>query len=498
MSVIIELKKIEKRFGTVHALKDVSLCIDSGETMALVGENGAGKSTLMKILTGAYQRDQGEIYFEGKKVALATTKEAVNLGIAQVYQQAELWPELTVGENVLLGDKSFAPAGLVQWRQAHQQVNAFLEQYGIPLRSETKLKDLRIAFRQFVAIAKVLIRKPKVIIFDEPTAVLSDNEVSILFQIIRILQNQGKTIIYISHRLEEIFALCDRITVMRDGEIMCTLNNTGLSKSDLIHHMLGREIDTMYPQKPPRKKEMGSPVLELEHVTNEKIKDISFKLYQGEILGIVGLVNSGRTELARAIFGIDKIQSGDVTVFGEREHFRNPTDAVKKGFFLAPEDRKGEALVLIRSIRENITMGCNRFSKFGICSVRKECAAVQDKIEDLHIKASSMEAEVASLSGGNQQKVVIAKALTAQPQILIFDEPTQGIDVGAKAEIYTLLEKLRQEGMSIILISSEIEEVQGMCNRTLVMREGRIAGEVTDNFLDSEAILNLMYRSENT
>lgn len=498
MSVIIELKKIEKRFGTVHALKDVSLCIDSGETMALVGENGAGKSTLMKILTGAYQRDQGEIYFEGKKVALATTKEAVNLGIAQVYQQAELWPELTVGENVLLGDKSFAPAGLVQWRQAHQQVNAFLEQYGIPLRSETKLKDLRIAFRQFVAIAKVLIRKPKVIIFDEPTAVLSDNEVSILFQIIRTLQNQGKTIIYISHRLEEIFALCDRITVMRDGEIMCTLNNTGLSKSDLIHHMLGREIDTMYPQKPPRKKEMGSPVLELEHVTNEKIKDISFKLYQGEILGIVGLVNSGRTELARAIFGIDKIQSGDVTVFGECEHFRNPTDAVKKGFFLAPEDRKGEALVLIRSIRENITMGCNRFSKFGICSVRKECAAVQDKIEDLHIKASSMEAEVASLSGGNQQKVVIAKALTAQPQILIFDEPTQGIDVGAKAEIYTLLEKLRQEGMSIILISSEIEEVQGMCNRTLVMREGRIAGEVTDNFLDSEAILNLMYRSENT
>lgn len=496
MSPIIELRDIDKKFGAVHALKKVSLSINKGETIALVGENGAGKSTLMKILTGAYTKDSGTILIDGKEAFFNDTISAKKFGIAQVYQQAELWPELSVAENIFLGEQDMSRHGLVNWKYIFQKAAKLLEKYNIPIKETAKVKDLSVASQQLVAIAKVLIRNPKVVIFDEPTAVLSDKEVNILFNIIRMLKKEKTTIIYISHRLEEVFELSDRIAVMRDGAMVTVLENQNLTKSDLIAHMLGRHINALYPEK--NTVESDEVVLELRNVSTDKVKDISFTVKKGEILGIVGLVNSGRTETARAIYGIDRIKQGEMLLFGKPVNFKSPTDAVKHGLFLAPEDRKKEALVQIRPIRENITLSnLKLISRFGLCNMQKEKALVGKMMQDLRIKADSMESNVNTLSGGNQQKVVIAKAITAQPKILIFDEPTQGIDVGAKSEINSLVQRLGREGMSIILISSEIEEVQGMCNRIVVMRNGTVAGIVESNIDDSKHILDLMYRSAN-
>lgn len=496
MTPIIELRDIDKRFGAVHALKKVSLAVNGGETIALVGENGAGKSTLVKVLTGAYTKDSGEIWIEGKEALISDTISAKKFGIAQVYQQAELWPELLVAENIYLGDRSMSQNGLVNWKNIHRNAAKLLEKYGIPIKDTTRVKDLSVASRQLVAIAKALSRNPKVVIFDEPTAVLSDKEVNILFNIIWMLKKEKTTIIYISHRLEEVFELSDRIAVMRDGSMVTVLENHNVTKNDLIAHMLGRHINAMYPEK--NVIESDEVVLELRNVSTDKVRNISFTLRKGEILGIVGLVNSGRTETARAIYGIDRIKQGEMLVFGKPVNFKSPTDAVRHGLFLAPEDRKEEALVQIRKIRENITLSnLKSISRFGFCNRQKENSLVSSIMRDLRIKAGSMESEINTLSGGNQQKVVIAKAFVAKPKILIFDEPTQGIDVGAKSEVNALLQQLGEEGMSIILISSEIEEVQGMCNRIVVMRNGTVAGEVEDNLDDGKHILDLMYRSEN-
>lgn len=495
MEAFIELKNIDKRFGSVYALKNVSLTVRKGETIALVGENGAGKSTLMKILTGAYQKDSGEIVMGGKIANLNSTAAAKRYGIAQVYQQAEVWTDLSVAENIYLGEEGMADHGVVDWKAIKRGTQEILDQYNISLDVNKKLKDLSIASRQLVSIAKVLRRSPRAIIFDEPTAVLSDNEVTILFNIIKMLKKKGVTIIYISHRLEEIFELCDRVAVMRDGEMIAVLDNNNLTKDALISYMLGRSIDAIFPKKLDTAR--TEIALECCDISTKKVYDISFQLYKGEILGIVGLVNSGRTELAKAIYGVDPLKNGKITVNGRQIRFRSPSDATKCGMFLAPEDRKGEALVTVRQIRENITLSnLKSISRRGICNTTIERDMVDRLMVSLRIKASSMEAAVSSLSGGNQQKVVIAKAIAAEPDILIFDEPTQGIDIGAKAEIYDLLEKLRCQGKAIIFISSEIEEIQSMCSRALVMRNGRVAGEVSDDIGDTEKILNLMYRSD--
>ena len=495
MIPIIELKNIDKKFGAVHALKEVSLKINQGETMALVGENGAGKSTLVKILTGAYTKDSGEIRMEGKQTFFKDTIEAKKYGISQVYQQVEIWPELTVAENIFLGESDMSSNGIIAWENIYAKARKLLDKYNIPIYEKTKVKDLSVASRQLIAIAKVLSRNPKVVIFDEPTAVLSNKEVDILFDIIDALKKENITIIYISHRLEEIFQLSDRIAIMRDGEMVTVLDNKNLTKDDLITHMLGRHVDFIYPEKKPT--DSDEVVLELRNVTTDKVKDISFSLRRGEILGVIGLVNSGRTEMARAIYGMDKIKEGEISLFGKTVNFRSPTDAVKHGLFLAPEDRKQEAVIDIRPIRENITISnLKSVSKCGIFDKQKEYNIVDDIMQQLLVKADSMESTIDTLSGGNQQKVVIAKAIVSEPKILIFDEPTQGIDVGAKSEINALVQRLREKGMSIILISSEIEEVQGMCNRALIMRDGKIVGEVENNIDDSEHILNLMYRSE--
>jgi ABC-type sugar transport system, ATPase component len=494
MTPILEFKKIDKRFGAVHASKDISLAIMPGETMALVGENGAGKSTLMKILTGVYAKDSGEIWIDGEKVNIVNTLSAKKLGIGQVYQQAELVPELTVAENILLGESGFGKKGFLNWSSLYSKANQIFVKYNIPIDVRVKSNSLNVANQQLVAIAKVLQRNPKILVLDEPTAVLSDKEVELLFEVINKLKAEKVTIIYISHKLDEVFRVSDRIAIMRDGALITVLDNKGITKDNLIVHMLGRKVDAMFPEK----KETTSVkvALEVKNLSTEKVHDISFTLRKGEILGIAGLVGSGRTELARALYGLDKLKSGELFINGAEVKIRGPVDAVKRGLFLAPEDRRGQALVLVRSIRDNISLSkLKKISKFGWCSGKREEKITGGLKNDLNIKAETTKTLTGNLSGGNQQKVVVAKALIAEPDILIFDEPTQGIDVGAKTEIYLILEKLKQQGMSIIFISSEIEELQGMCTRLLVMRSGGIVGEVDSDIEDSEKILSLMYRS---
>lgn len=494
MSNIIEMSGISKSFGAVKALKDVDFTVRAGETMALVGENGAGKSTLMKVLTGVYGRDEGTITVGGEELRKNSPMIAKSLGIAQVYQQFEMMEELSVTENICLGDKRFSRYGLVRNKEIAEQTQALLDHYHIPICAETKVGTLSAAMKQFISIARVLYRKPRVIVFDEPTAVLSDSEVHILMDIIDSLKREKVTIIYISHRMDEIFRLSDRITVMRDGAVITVLENRGLTKDDLITHMLGKTLGAMYAQRGHARSERC--VLEVKGLTTSAIKNVSFQLHEGEILGIAGLVNSGRTETARAIMGVDRLKSGVIKINGVPVKIKNPTDAVRHGLFLAPEDRKKQAMVLCRPIRENVSLA--RFSavanRFGILNAGKESEMIGALVHTLKVKMDTIESPVQDLSGGNQQKIVIAKAITAQPDILIFDEPTQGIDVGARAEIYALLEKLRSDGKSILLISSETEEIQGTCDRTIVMRSGHVTGELNaEEMKNTKLMLQYMY-----
>lgn len=341
---ILEIESLFKTYGPVKALNDVSLSVEEGETMAIVGQNGAGKSTLVKILTGAYQKSSGQIRLEGKDVTISSPQVAKRLGIAEVYQQAELIPEFTVAENVVIGYPEYSSKGFVNRRRLEKAVQEMLDRYQIPLRAEQKVGELSAALRQLVAIMKVLFGRPKVLIWDEPTAVLSDREVEILFRIIKELKQLHVTMIYISHRLEEIFQICDRVAVMRDGQLITVLRNEGLTKEQLIRHMLGHEMDQMYAEKRCEPDDMV--VLEADGITTSKVTDVSFKLHKGEILGFAGLVNSGRTETARALYGLDKLKKGSIKLGGKPVYIRRSTDAAKAGLFLAPEDRKREALVL--------------------------------------------------------------------------------------------------------------------------------------------------------
>ena len=377
----------------------------------------------------------------------------------------------------------------------YEKVTEILKRYELPVRADQKVNELSSALCQLVAIIKVLYRDPKVIILDEPTAVLSDKEVKLLFRMIDDLKQQNKTIIYISHRLEEIFQISHRVAVMRDGMMITTLKNENLTKDVLVQHMLGRSIDKNNETK--QEHQIGDVVLELKGVTTAKVKDISFNLRKGEILGMAGLVNSGRTETARAIYGLDKLTAGQIFLDGKPISIKRAKDAVDAGIFLAPEDRRKEAMVLCRPIRENVSLAnLNAICKYKVLQSGEERRRVTELCSKMNVKMDGIESLVQNLSGGNQQKIVVAKALTAKPRILIFDEPTQGIDVGAKAEIYAIMEQLRQEGISILVISSEIEELQRVCDRVVVMHEGRLTGEVTgEELMDAEKILNYMYRS---
>ena len=491
MSNIIEMKSICKSFGAVKALKNIDFAVRAGETMALVGENGAGKSTLMKVLTGVYTKDTGTILIGGEEVRKNNPVVAKNLGIAQVYQQFEMMDELSVTENICLGDKGFSKHGLVQFKTMMRQTQELLDHYHIPIDANAKVGTLSAAMKQFISIARVLYRKPRVIVFDEPTAVLSDSEVHILMDIIDSLKQEKVTIIYISHRMDEINQITDRVTVMRDGEYVGTLTTKDSTKDDIIQMMVGR---TVYeePKSFSNVRPDAPVVLKVEHLNVGKtVKDVSFELRKGEILGFSGLMGAGRTETARAIFGADRRDSGDIYVNGKRVDIKNPQDAVDAGIGYLSEDRKRYGVIIEKTVAENTTMASLKaFCKGLFIDKKAEKETAEQYVEALKTKTPSVEQQVRNLSGGNQQKVVIAKWLTRNCDILIFDEPTRGIDVGAKSEIYTLMNNLVKQGKSIIMISSELTEVLRMSDRILIMCEGRKTGEISIEEATQEKIMH--------
>ncbi len=473
---LLELQGICKSFPGVLALDDAQFSLYPGEVHAIVGENGAGKSTLIKILTGVHARDRGSIAFEGRPCEIRSPMEAKRLGIGAVYQDINMALHLSVAENFFLGNPPRGAMGTVNWRRMREEAQATLDRYDIHVDARAIVKDLTVAQQEMVTIAKTVYQKAKVIIFDEPTALLANDETEELFAIIRKLKEDGVGIIYISHRLEEIFAICDRVTVMKDGKWMKTMPTADTNEDELISLMVGRSVVDMYKRKhfPP-----GETVLEARGLTAKgKFTDISFALHRGEVLGFFGLVGSGRTEVMRAVFGAEPPDSGEVFVHGEKTRLAAPRDAIRRGIGFLPEDRKTQGLSLGLSIVLNTNLvAYHRVSRCGVINLHKETGVAENYREKIGIKTPTVRQLVRNLSGGNQQKVVVSKWLAEGSDIFIFDEPTVGVDVGAKQEIYRLFEGLLAEGHAIIVISSYLPEAMGLSDRLLIMRNGRLSGE---------------------
>ncbi|MBR3196313.1 MAG: sugar ABC transporter ATP-binding protein [Clostridia bacterium] len=469
---VLRMVNIDKRFGGVHALDHVSYEVRKGEVHVLMGENGAGKSTLMKILDGLYEADEGEIYLDGEKVDIKSPVEAKALGVAMIHQELSMCTNMTVAENIFRGEEPTTKMGLVDFRTMNRNAQKILDDMGMALNARSQVRDLSIAEQQMVEIAGAVSRNAKVVIMDEPTSSLTEKEIKELFAIVNDLKAKDVGIIYISHRMNETFEIGDRITVLRDGGYVATCDVAGLTEDDIIEMMVGRSIGEVYAGE---RAEGGEVVLDVQHVSNEKLKDCSFQLRKGEILGFSGLVGAGRTELMRAIFALDKIDSGEITLFGEKVHFKNPQQAIDAGIGMVPEDRRGCGLVLGHSVGTNLTITVlKKFIKGIRVDKKKENAIIDEYWQKLSIKTTGPQQICGDLSGGNQQKVVISKWLAAEPRILIMDEPTRGIDVGAKHEIYQLMRQLAKEGVSIIFVSSDLPEIINMSSRVVVMHEGEI------------------------
>jgi rhamnose transport system ATP-binding protein len=474
---LLDLHDVTKRFGDVEVLHRVSLLLYAGEAHALVGENGAGKSTLVKILAGVYPLDEGGILLDGAPIALHDPAQAQRLGIAVIHQQPSLFPDLDVAENTYMGRQPLGALGRLDWGLMYREVNALLGRLDARFDARTPVRSLSVADQQLVEIAKALSIQARVLVMDEPTAALSAREVEDLFAIVRQLRAEGVAILFISHRLEEIFEIADRVTVLRDGAMILTKPTGQLSQAETISAMVGREIGTLYPKQDTA---IGEITLEVRGLTRAgEFRDVSFQAHRGEILGFAGLVGAGRTEMARAIFGITSPDAGEILIDGQPVRLASPTEAMRLGIAYVPEDRYQHGLVREFSIASNVTLPIWRSisSWLGIVNVRQERAIATDYFQRLQIRATSIEQLAQSLSGGNQQKVVIAKWLATNPRILILDEPTRGVDIGAKAEVHRLISQLASEGIVIIMISSELPEVLAMSDRVLVMHEGRLTGE---------------------
>ena len=484
---ILELKNITKQFPGVRALDNVSVNIERGTIHGLVGENGAGKSTLIKILAGIYQPTAGEIWMNGKEEHFATPIQARHTGIAVVHQEIKLAEPLSVAENMFLGNVLTDSKGLVDWKGMRKRAQEIVDDLGMDIDVNAQVSSLTVARKQIVEIMHAINANSQVLVMDEPSAVLTDRELEIMFRIVRQLREKGITIIYISHRLDEVFDLCDNVTVLRDGQMIDTLPIEKVTRQGLINMMVGREMGQEYPKE---KVEIGDTILKVDHLVNGMLKDISFEVKHGEIFGISGLVGAGRTELARAILGIDKIKSGEVYVRGKKVKYRNFRSAIKDGLGLVPEDRKLQGLVQIMSVEKNTTLvALDKVIKGGVIQSNLEEKAANEYVEKLHTMTPSIKTEVQFLSGGNQQKVVIAKWLFQEAEILFLDEPTRGIDVGAKAEIYRLMTQMVKEGKTVVMISSEMPELLGMCDRIMVMHEGHKMGELTAEEATQEKIM---------
>lgn len=487
---ILQLKGISKSFPGVRALNQVSLSVDSGEILGLVGENGAGKSTLMKILTGAYTKDEGEIILEGQPVSITSTAKGREAGISIIYQELSVLPQLSVTENMFLGNLLTKRGGTVDWAEMEKRTEKALGQMGLQIDPKTLIRDLNIAQCQMVEICRAaIINQAKVLVMDEPTSSLVDREIEHMFQIMLQLKEQGIAIIYITHRLEELFRVTDRIEVMKDGENSASLITKEVTKDDIVRAMVGRELEAFYPEHDGKR---GEPVLEVRHLSQgTMVKDVSFTAYAGEILGFAGLIGAGRSETMMSVFGAMPDVTGEIFLNGKPVSFRNPGEAIKAGIALAPEDRKHQGLVQIFSIAHNTTLA-NMEGMSGKCRIlnlKKERAVARNYIDALNIRTPSEEKRVGELSGGNQQKVIVGKWLFTDAKVIIFDEPTKGIDVGAKAEIYRTMRKLAREGAAVIMISSELPEVIGVSDRIIVMHEGRYRGEFTYDDVDERRIM---------
>ena len=473
---ILRMENISKTFGgVVHALDNVSLNVDRGEIHALLGENGAGKSTLMKILSGAYRPDSGKVFIDNGEVSFSNTKEAINGGVGIVFQELNLVSTLTAVENAFLGRLETNKFGRVEWKKLREKFVRFMKSIDFEINPDIPVSELSIAEKQMVEIAKALLLNSKILIMDEPTATLTSEEIKKLFVIIRDLKKSGVTIIYISHKLEEVFEICDRVTVLRDGRFISTQDVANTTKSALIEQMVGRSVDVEFP---PRDRCAGDTILEITGLfTPGFLQDINFTLRRGEILGIAGLVGSGRTEIARAVFGADKIEKGVFKLNGATVRIASTMDAKRYSIGLMPEDRKDEGLATDYSVAKNITItNLGKISNKIWLNRRKETSESEKLVKQLSVKTHSVDQKLSNLSGGNQQKVVLAKWLFNDADILILDEPTRGIDVGAKYEIYLLMNELVKQGKAIIMISSELPEIFALADRILVMCEGQMKG----------------------
>lgn len=482
---LLKMDNISKSFSGVQVLNRVKLELAAGEVLGLLGENGAGKSTLMKILGGIVKKDSGDIWISGKIVDIDNPVAAAQQGISIIHQELVLVPELTVAENVFLGR---LPRGFIRWNEVYRKAQDLFDELGIDINPKTPVGELPIASQQMVEIARAISKNAKIIVMDEPTSSLTEKETNILFGMIEKLKQRKVGIIYISHRLEEIFSICDRITVLRDGEFVGNKARSEVTEDDVVRMMVGRDLSSFYVKEDH---DMGKVALQVKGLTKTGVfKDISFEVKEGEVLGISGLLGAGRSEVARALVGIDRFDSGEIQLFGKTLKIRKPIDAVEAGIVYIPEDRKKQGLFLQRSVEENLTVPIIKsLSKFNIISKKREYQVVNGLLEKFAIRTSNPKIAIRNLSGGNQQKVLLSRWLKSPPKVLILDEPTRGVDVGAKAEIYTFINDLAKRGMAIILISSDLPEVLTVSDRILVMREGTISGEVLRDEASEEVIM---------
>ncbi len=486
----IEMRGIDKSFGGNAVLKSAGFLLDHGEIHALMGENGAGKSTLMKILTGVYTRDAGTVIVDGQEVCYKNPQEAEKAGIVFIHQELNVLFDLTVEENMFLGKEIKKGFGVCDKKAMRQEVKKILDRLGVNIDPGQRMNELSVGQQQMIEIAKALMVDAKVIIMDEPTAALTQSETTVLFQVVNSLREKGVSIVYISHRMEEIFELCDRITVLRDGSYIDTKKICDTDMNDVVKMMIGREIGERYPV---REAKIGSVAFEVKGLTCPGVfENVSFQVHSGEVLGVSGLMGAGRTEIMQAIFGNMPHVTGEIFLDGMKIQNRNPQEAMKNGIGFITEDRKVEGLMLEESIMKNISIAnLGRISKSGVLNKGSEEALVKKGIEELHIKCFGPQHECNNLSGGNQQKVVFAKWIYTDPKVLILDEPTRGVDIGAKKEIYSIINDLAEKGVAIIMVSSELPEVLGMSDRIMVVREGLVRGILQKEEANQENIMIL-------
>jgi ribose transport system ATP-binding protein len=487
---LLEMNQISKLYPGVKALNNVDFELEYGEVHALVGENGAGKSTLMKILSGAVSCDEGKIKLNGKEVRIENPETSIKMGIAAIYQERSLIPYLSAGQNILLGHEPvYSHTGLINYRELHKRAKELLNKVAPDIPTDVPVKYLSAAQQQLVEIAKAISLDADIIIMDEPTASLTEKDTAVLFKVIKSLISNGKSIVYISHRMKEIFEIAHRITVLRDGCKVKTLHVSEANNESLIKLMVGRNLENLFQKTPCR---VGEVALKVENLKRTKVfSDISFEVRKGEVLGIAGLVGSGRTEVARAIFGADRLDEGKIFIENKPVSINSPVSAIRKGLGLIPEERKDQGLILRMAIKSNLTLAilAKLINMFGFIKRKKQAEICKNLIGKLNIKAYGIEQRACNLSGGNQQKIVIGKWLAKNCKILILDEPTRGIDVGAKAEIYRIIDDLAQKGIAIVVISSELIELLGICDRILVMKEGKLVANMPRKEATEEKIM---------